>query len=249
MLRAYGVTDQGRIRTRNEDCFAIADDLQFCVVADGMGGHNAGEIAARLAVDSLLEFLRERAELPGPFGSDETLSDAGNRLRTAIHLANLRILEASIDNRAFAGMGTTVVAALVEPGRLTIGHVGDSRAYLLAGRRLRALTRDDSWTAAVTAANPSTDPSPGRHLSMRSALTNVVGARVETDVHIVEEPLTGGEWILLTSDGIHGTLDDHRIERLMLEGGDSREMAERIVTAALTHGSHDNCTALIAQIL
>jgi len=261
VLRAYGVSDQGRIRTTNEDCFAVAEDLQFCVVADGMGGHNAGEIAARLVVDTLLEFIRGYPDTPGafdqspesagrwPFGRDPVLSEAGNRIRTAIHLANLRILEASIGCEAYAGMGTTVVAALVEKGRLSVAHVGDSRLYVLGGRRLRSLTRDDSWTAAALASDPSLDPVLARHHRMRNALTNVVGARVQTDVHLVEEDLAGNELLLLTTDGVHGTLDDERLERLMLASGDEREMAATIVAAALARGSHDNCTALVARYL
>lgn len=243
MLRAYGVSDQGRIRTTNEDCFAVAEALQFCAVADGMGGHNAGEVAARLAVDSLLECLGEPPDALWPFGKDAGLSQAGNRVRTAIHLANLRVLEAAIGRAQLAGMGTTVVAALVEDGRLSVGHVGDSRLYLLANGRLRALTRDDSWTATLLAANPSVESSH----RMRNALTNVVGSRAQTDVHLVEEALDGGEMLLLTTDGVHGTLDDARLERMMLERGDERDIAERIVAAALAHGSDDNCTALVAR--
>src|SRR5471032_1358593 len=166
VLRAYGLTDQGRVRPTNEDCFAIQEELGLCVIADGMGGHNAGEVAARLAVDAVVDFVRERSASlshlrspeshasfgeargaegagaeaerdadPWPFGFDPALSADGNLLRTAIHLANVQILEAAISSNDYAGMGTTIVAARVAAGRLSVAHVGDSRLYLFAERR------------------------------------------------------------------------------------------------------------------
>ena len=250
VLLTYGVTDKGRIRPRNEDAFTTPPDLQFCAVADGMGGHNAGDIAARLAVDTLVEFIRACGCNPDfwPFGVDPSLSAAGNRMRTAIHLANQRILEASVESAEFSGMGTTVVAALLEGDCLTVGHVGDSRLYLLRSGRLRPLTRDDSW-AAVLAQDPSVDPAMIRHHPMRNALTNVVGIRPKTVVHVIEESLTDGDRLLLTTDGVHGTLDDQRLERMMLESDDVRELAGTLVAAALARGSRDNCTALVARYL
>ena len=137
MLRAYGVTDKGRVRATNEDYFVIDESLGLAVAADGMGGHNAGEVAARLAVDTIVEFVsdvlvRRGGRGPGldetwPFGLDPALSEGGNLLRTAIHLANVQILEMASTSDAYAGMGTTVVAALLVGDRISIGHVGDSR--------------------------------------------------------------------------------------------------------------------------
>jgi PPM family protein phosphatase len=251
MLRVHGVTDQGRVRSSNEDCFTSVEDVQFCVVADGMGGHNAGEIAARLAVDTLVECIRDShvACDTWPFGVDPSLSDAGNRLRTAMHFANMRVFKASIGSREYSGMGTTVVAAIVEGARLTVGHVGDSRLYLLRDGRLRPMTRDDSWAAAVLASDPAVDPAVVLRHPLRHALTNVVGTRRQIDVHVTEEPLADQDVLLLTTDGVHGTLDDERIEQLMGQTGDERELAGALVAAALAHGSRDNCTALVARHL
>ena len=251
MLKVHGVTDQGRVRSSNEDCFTSVEDVQFCVVADGMGGHNAGEVAARLAVDTLVECIRDSHDPcdTWPFGVDPSLSDAGNRMRTAIHFANVRILEASIGSREYSGMGTTVVAAIVEGGRLTVGHVGDSRLYLLRGGRLRPMTRDDSWAVAVLANDPTVDPAVVRCHPWRHALTNVVGTRRQLNVHVTEESLVDQDVLLLTTDGVHGTLDDERIEQLMGQSGDERELAGALVAAALAHGSRDNCTALVARHL
>jgi serine/threonine protein phosphatase PrpC len=250
VIKAYGTTDKGRVRARNEDCFTAAEDVQFCVVADGMGGHNAGDVAARLAVETLVDFIREDSGGFGfwPFGFNPSLSEAANRLRTGIHLANQRILETSTESQEYAGMGTTIVAALVEGQKLIVGHVGDSRLYLLREGRLRPLTTDDSW-GAVLAQDPSLDPEFVRNHPLRNALTNAVGTRAKTDVHVVEESLADHDVLLLTTDGVHGTLDDERIESLARRNDDVQQLAETLVATALERGSRDNCTALVAQYL
>jgi PPM family protein phosphatase len=267
VLRAFGLTDQGHVRPTNEDCFAIDEALGLCVVADGMGGHNAGEVAARLAVDAIVNHVVEWSpHLPSlestagggdgsprqphpawPFGFDPSLSVDGNLLRTAVHLANVQIREVAIDSRDCAGMGTTIVAARVSGGRLSVAHAGDSRLYVLADRRLRQLTQDDSWVAAMLADDPDADRLLLDHHPMRNALTNVVGVRSRTEVHVVEQTLAGGEILLLSTDGVHGVLDERRIERLLLEDEDPRAIARGMIRAALARGSCDNCTAVVAR--
>jgi serine/threonine protein phosphatase PrpC len=269
-LRAYGLTDRGRIRPTNEDCFAIREDLGLCVVADGMGGANAGEVAARLAVDAVVDYVRMRSLDPRgsggetgaglrssggdarfsaawPFGFDPSLSADGNLLRTAIHFASVQIREAAIGSHDYAGMATTIVAARVADGRLSVAHAGDSRLYLFAGGALRQVTRDDTWMASLLAHDPGADPLLLEHHPMRNALTNVVGARSRTEVHVEEEALGGGELLLLTTDGVHGVLDESRIVRMMLEEDDPRALANGVISAALTRGSRDNCTAIVAR--
>jgi PPM family protein phosphatase len=247
VLRAFGITEKGRIRSTNEDCFSIQEDLGLCVLADGMGGHNAGEVASRLAVDALVEFYGAGTD-DWPFGYDDDLSADGNRLRTAIHLANVQVLEMAGTSEHYAGMGTTVVAARVgADGRLTVGHVGDSRLYVCSGGRLRQVTHDDSWAASVLAEDPAFDPLLLEHHPMRHALTNVVGSRARTEVHVAEQTLARGDMILLSSDGVHSVLDERRLERLMVEGDDTSEIARQLISSALLSGSRDNCTAIVAR--
>ena len=271
MLRAFGLTDKGRIRPINEDCFAIHEDLGLLVVADGMGGHNAGEVAARVAVDAVIEVVRDHdansrddnrsapasAEGPGgsltgernpfPFGYDPSLSDDGNLLRTAIHVSCVQVIEATGSANQYAGMGTTLVAARVTGGRLSVAHAGDSRLYLLSAGKLQQVTRDDSWVATMLATDPDTDPEAFQHHPMRNALTNVVGAGARTDVHVAEHDLAGGELLLLSTDGVHGVLDGRRLERMMLEEDDLRSLAQTVISAALKRGSRDNLTAVVAR--
>jgi len=254
VLLAFGLTDKGRIRPINEDCFAIHEDLGLLVVADGMGGHNAGEVAARLAVDAVVEVVRDgrTASLSGerepwPFGYDPSLSDDGNLLRTAMYVACMQVIEAAGSANQYAGMGTTLVAARVANGRLSVAHAGDSRLYLLSAGRLQQVTRDDSWVASILAADPDVDPEALKHHPMRSALTNVVGAGGRTAVHVAEHALAGGELLLLSTDGVHGVLDGRRLERMMLEDDDPRCIARTLIGAALARGSRDNLTAVVAR--
>jgi protein phosphatase len=256
VVRAYGITDKGRVRPTNEDSFAIDERLNLLVVADGMGGHNAGEVASRLAVDAVLDHVRR--DLGSgfievwPFGFDESLSIEANVLRTAVHIANLQVLEASKSSLELAGMGTTIVAAIVHHDRVSVAHAGDSRCYIygpgplaLGAGQLRALTHDDSWMADMLANDPAADRTVLQQHPMRHALTNVIGAVPRTQVHVVEAYLSGGERLILTTDGVHGTLDDGKIEQLVGDGTSPEEIATRLVTAALARGSRDNCTAVV----
>ena len=140
-----------------------------------------------------------------------------------------------------------MVAARVTGGHLAIGHVGDSRLYLMANGCLRQLTHDDSWLATVLAEDPDTNPATLDRHPMRNALTNVVGARSCTTVHTAEATLDGGELLLLTTDGVHGVLTDAWLERALGTGDDLPDMAARVVDGALRQGSRDNCTAIVAR--
>jgi protein phosphatase len=239
VLSAFGISDKGHVRSTNEDCFAIREELGLLVVADGMGGHNAGEVAAQLAVDVIVDTL-ESAKALGV----RSLSE-GELLDAAIHAAHDRILETAVRAQHYAGMGTTVVAARVRDGRLAIAHVGDSRLYLMANGRLRQLTHDDSWLAAALVDDP--DANPGHWHPMRNVLTNVVGVRSRTTVHIAEATLDGGELLLLTTDGVHGVLADAWLERALSTDDDLPDLAARVVDGALRRGSRDNCTAIVAR--
>lgn len=253
MLRAYGSTDKGPLRPINEDCFGIDEHLGLCVMADGMGGHNAGEVAARMAVDAVTDYVRVAIleatacddQMSWPFGFEPSLSRSGNLLRTAVLIAHVQILDAAMSVNQYSGMGTTIVVTLVRDGRLSVAHVGDSRLYLF-GPRLRQLTRDDSWVARVLAADSRADRLLLQHHRMRNALTNVVGVGARTDVHVIEEELSGGARIALTTDGVHGVLDEACVEQLLAEG-DIQAASRNLVAAALAHGSRDNCTAVVAE--
>jgi serine/threonine protein phosphatase PrpC len=248
MLRAYGVTDRGRVRPTNEDCYGIDEDLRLCIVADGMGGHNAGEVASSMAVQAIIKCVRSATvDSPWPYGFDPNISPTGNLLATAVHVANQQVFDAASATPSYAGMGTTIVAVQIRKGVLSIAHAGDSRLYVFAGGELRQITEDDSWLAAVLAQDPKADLNLLKQRPMRHALTNVVGSRPKTTVHTCELPLKGGERLVMTTDGVHGSIETLQLTRLIESADDPRELATNLVDVALASGSRDNCTAIVAD--
>jgi protein phosphatase len=248
MVRASGITDRGRVRPTNEDCFGIDPELQLYVVADGMGGHAAGEVASRMAVETVLDYVGDqRVPTTWPYGYDRTRSEQANLLRTAVQVANTRVFEAAAASSACSGMGTTIVAALVDGRLLTVAHVGDSRLYAFRQGRLEQLTDDDSWAAVMMARDPSIDPAILRTHPMRNALTSVIGSQPDVEVHVTERPLEVDELVVLTTDGVHGVLTPTALARACELSDEPRDIASRLVQAALAGGSRDNCTALVVR--
>jgi protein phosphatase len=230
----------------NEDRFVSAEDLRLFVVADGMGGHAAGEVAARVAVESIENFIRrshETSDFSWPFGIDPELSFDANRLKTAVSLANRRINRLAENHDDYLAMATTAVCALIANGHLVAAHVGDSRLYLHNGDGLHRLTDDDSWAATVLGNKDATGGSP----AVRHVLTNVLGARPDTLVHLLEREVSGTDTLLLCSDGLHGSIPDQTLCDLMASPEDVEQLAQRLITAALAHGSRDNITVLIVR--
>jgi serine/threonine protein phosphatase PrpC len=228
LFRAFGSSEQGPVRQTNEDCFALDAQRGLCIVADGMGGHNGGEVASRLAVDGVTEYVRASGPNPAwPFGFDATLSPSANVLRTAVFAANRKILEAAAGRSDLCGMGTTIVAGQVHGSTLAMAHVGDSRLYIFAAGALRLRTRDDSWALN------------------RNVLTNVLGSRPEVEVHMAEEPIHPGDLVILTTDGVHGVIDDGALRTLVAADDHPQAIANRLVQEALSRGSRDNCTAVV----
>ena len=249
MVEAHGLSDPGPVRKSNQDRFISDADLRLFVVADGMGGHAAGDVASNLAVETIAGFIRrteEDGEVSWPYGIEPGLSFLANRLRTAVHLANRRVFRAAERYDEYTGMGTTVVGALISGTRLAVANAGDSRLYIYADGSLTQLTRDDTWAATVLASQRGTDAAAPPE-SMRRVLTNVVGAREQADVRITEHDLKGGEMILLCSDGLHGVLDDSTLVKLLSAGGTPSDIVSRLIAAALAGGARDNITAVVAR--
>jgi serine/threonine protein phosphatase PrpC len=250
MVQGQAVSNPGPVRKNNEDAWAVEDDLQLYVVADGLGGHSAGEVASRLAVDALVAFIRrsqEETEVSWPYGVDPSLSFQANRLRAAINVANQHVFHAAESRDDYTGMGTTVVAALLARDHLVVGSVGDSRLYRLSKGRLTQITQDDTWAATVLAEGGARDSVSLALHPMRHVLTNVLGARDATTVHITEHVLDSGDTLMLCSDGLYGVMDDHDLLALMQQEGEVGAIAERLVNAAIAHGTRDNITALVVR--
>lgn len=250
VIRAKGVSDTGRVRKVNEDRFVSDPALRLFAVADGMGGHQAGEVASELAIDAITSFIKlsvSDEDLTWPYGIDPTLSFDGNRLRTAICLANRRVFRAAETSDDYAGMGTTLVGVLVDGPQLAIGSVGDSRIYLLSRSGLEQLTVDDSWAATILAQDPSLKPEEIAQHPMRNVLTNVLGARETVNVHVMERTLSSGDTLLLCSDGLHGVLSLATLQEILGRTTDFDNIPQALVDLALTQGSRDNVTGLVVR--
>jgi PPM family protein phosphatase len=249
VIRAYGVSDAGRVRKTNEDRFVSDLELRLFAVADGMGGHQAGEVASQLAIEALTAFIKLSVsdnDLTWPYGIDPKLTFDGNRLRTGICLANRRVFRAAESSDDYAGMGTTMVGLLLNGPEVVIGSVGDSRLYLLSNGALQQLTVDDSWAAKILAQDPSLRPDEISHHPMRNVLTNVLGARETVEVNVTERRLSPGDVLLLCSDGVHGAIAPNAIRHLLV----TEELADvprKLVDAAMDQGSRDNVTALVIR--
>jgi protein phosphatase len=239
MIEAFGLSEVGPVRQNNEDCLVSDLSLNLFAVADGMGGHAAGEVASRLAMDVVEEFVRQSQDddyFTWPFGLDPTLSGEANRLKTALLLANGRIQSLSDSDDQFFGMGTTAVCARLSEGHLTVAHVGDSRLYLFRDGALTQVTEDDSWSSAVAGGSHS-----------RHVLTNALGVQTDTDVHVYEQELTGGELLLLCTDGLHGAVDEEGLRSVLGRNDDLETLCRALVATAIEKGSADNVTALLVR--
>ena len=234
-VTAHGVTHPGP-RASNEDAFLIDTAGGVFVVADGMGGHNAGEVASALAAKTLHEFIEQAHD-----ASESIVAEA-------LVLANDEVLSAAAGNATYEGMGTTVVAACIKDGSLVFGNVGDSRIYLMRDGSLEQLTDDDSWVSRVLPADAIGTEEASRH-PMRHVLTKVVGLRDDMEPSVGSSSFQSGDMLLLCSDGLHGVVNDDAIAALLGRSGSVEEIAGELVEKALDSGSTDNITAVVVRKL
>lgn len=233
MLAAHGVTHSGR-RPTNEDSMLVDPGLGLFVVADGMGGHNAGEIASALAVRTIRDFVADEPDV-NP-----------SAMATCLRLANDEILTTAEARREYEGMGTTVVAAVAKGDRLLFGSVGDSRLYLWRRGSLTQLTQDDSWVNRVLAADAPSVASVQEH-PLRHVLTKVVGVRTDLDPSVGDCRLETGDTLILCTDGLHGTVGDAAIARTIDERTGVDAIAQKLVDQALAGGATDNVTVVVVR--
>lgn len=241
---AFGLTDVGRRRDSNEDEFLVDPDIGLYAVADGMGGHAAGEIASRMAIETLAESLRTSV-LAREIG--DTLA-AAERLRRAVADANRKICESIQRHEERRGMGTTLAAVLTVGDGAVIGHVGDSRVYLLRRNDLHRMTSDHSWVNEQVKMGLLTDDAAQRH-PMRNIVTRALGSRQEVAVEIGVERLESGDVLLVCSDGLNTMLADEEIGKILAAHATTPEHACReLITAANERGGEDNVTAVVVRV-
>lgn len=251
-IESFGTSDRGLRRHHNEDAFLVRDDLGLYVVADGMGGHAAGEVAARLAIaeiERVVEATSNAAETTWPEGWDPRLPCDSNRLAFAALLAHRRVTGAVEGDPGLRGMGATMVAALLSPARdhLTVAHVGDSRAYLLRAERFQLLTSDHSWVHEQVLAGLLSEDAARSH-PLKNVVTRALGGAQEPVADVREHPVHGGDLLLLCSDGLNGMVaDDEVAEILRRHRGNLRVIARDLVDEANRRGGADNITIVLVR--
>jgi protein phosphatase len=242
-------TDPGRARSTNEDGYLTAEELDLFAVADGMGGHNAGEVASTLALETLGNFIRSSRNDSGitwPFGFVTALPFEANQLKSAVQLANQEIRFQSQRRPECDGMGSTVVAAIGQGSRLWYVSVGDSRLYLWRGGALSQLSEDDSWAASMLRAGA--DPGVVQQHAMRNMLTRALGTGPALDVDVAHADLRRHDLLLLCSDGLYGPLGDEGLAAVLKDAGEDLEaVADALVAAANDAGGPDNITAVLLR--
>ncbi|MFH2056767.1 MAG: Stp1/IreP family PP2C-type Ser/Thr phosphatase [bacterium] len=252
-IRFAGTTDVGRVRDHNEDYFAIVPEQNLAVVCDGMGGHAAGEVASRIAVETIFRIfdtqdhtMFDRAEFPYPV---ETVSPLGKLLLGAIAVANQRVFDAGNKRSELTGMGTTVVACSFHDGGASICHAGDSRVYLFRNGELRQLTSDHSWVNELMQQYNMTEEESKAHVNS-NVITRALGTRQEIKIDIAEVRLAAGDLLLLCSDGLSGMVNDELLRETMAElQSEPQQLVERLVELANENGGVDNVTACVAEVL
>lgn len=242
-------TDAGRVRANNEDHFGSAPELNLFVLSDGMGGLNFGEVASRLAVDTILSHCREagrNSSLPPLDGSMDGVSDTPTRLASAIRLANQLIHRAAQGDAETQKMGATVVAVQFVTGRMSFAHVGDSRIYRLRADRLEQLTRDHSFVAEQVRQGHMTEDQ-AFETNLQNVLTRALGVDPTVEVDVGEQFLAEDDTILLCSDGLTRELSDAQIARILSEAEHAQEAADQLVALANQAGGGDNITAVVLR--
>ena len=233
----YSKTHKGLVRKKNEDsCYAPEHNNGFvAVVADGMGGHNAGEVASQIVIQT----IRESLETKRP----ESITEEDVKL--AMALANKRVWDQANTDDSQKGMGSTATLAVFTGKKTIIGHVGDSRAYLFRGRMLEQLTKDHSYVQILIESGYITDEEALHH-PHRNIITRAIGTENEVDADVFSVSLSPGDTLLLCSDGLNNSVSDKKISEILYS--DAAAAADLLVEAALLAGGTDNISVVIAEM-
>ncbi|QIB26254.1 Stp1/IreP family PP2C-type Ser/Thr phosphatase [Caloranaerobacter azorensis] len=237
-------TDTGIVREINQDSYYCSDidELPLFVVADGMGGQNAGEVASMLAISTMKEVLYEF--------KDKLLNDEIEIpyfINLALSRANYKIYKQSLENERFSGMGTTVTLAFIKSNKIYIGHVGDSRAYLIRESKLIQLTQDHSLVAELVRNGSITEEEAINH-PQKNIITRAIGTEKEVKVDITSRDILTGDIIILCTDGLSNMVSDKDILKIMLSSENMQEACDKLTYIANERGGFDNTTVLAIRI-
>ncbi|HEY5925068.1 MAG TPA: Stp1/IreP family PP2C-type Ser/Thr phosphatase [Kofleriaceae bacterium] len=249
-IRYAAKTDLGMRRTHNEDCYGIVEDDALVLVADGMGGHAAGEIASGLAaveVGSFYNRTHDRTPAAWPFECEPELNVLEKRLVCSFKLANQRIYEAAHSESGRRGMGTTLVAAAIVADQICIAHVGDSRAYRIRDDKIERLTRDHSLLEQFKEINPEMTREEEERFPHKNVITRALGLNDFVDVDVQTHALRAGDVYLLCSDGLSGHLDDEELLEVINGATNLERTVDELVERANDSGGNDNITLVMLK--
>jgi serine/threonine protein phosphatase PrpC len=250
-IAAHAITHGGRTRSQNEDAFGSFVGDRLFIVADGMGGHHAGEIASQLAVDEIVAFFRSFHDDPRqawPFPVDRRRSLGANLLTVGMKVANQKIRAAAEADRARAKMACTAVTMAIGDEQVSIAHAGDARAYRLRGGALERLTTDHSILAEMIAARPDMGRAEIAAFSHRSVVTKSLGSKPEVEPALYVGRFHRDDLFLLCSDGLWDAVDDQAIGEILRSTADLEVACQLLIDAANDAGGRDNITALVARV-
>jgi PPM family protein phosphatase len=245
-----GVTDVGRVRTNNEDCFRIVAPLHLFVLSDGMGGEAHGEVASALAVETVVKHCLEALDNPAVtlYGQQQAAwSEKTKRLSSAAHLANTKIFSSAQEHTEQKGMGATLTAAWIDGAKLSIVHVGDSRAYLLRSGTLQQLTSDHSLVAEQVRHGILT-AAEAEESQMQSVLLRALGSQADVEVDAEEHMVIARDILLLCSDGLTRMVIEPEIAGTLQSEPDAVKAAQKLVDLANDRGGSDNITVIVVRI-
>ena len=248
-IEVAGQTDVGRKRSHNEDNFAILAEYGLYVVADGMGGHSSGEIASKMAVDTLEQFFADTSEDPErtwPYKMDRAKGYEENRLITGIKLCNLRIYEQAQRNPKQRGMGTTLAALFAVEDGIYIAHVGDSRVYRIRDGKIELLTEDHSLLNDYKRMKRLTEEEIA-NFPHKNVIVRALGMKDTVKVDTRFESPRVNDILLLCSDGLCGPVNDQRLLDTVMRYGDLPNATQRLIEAANESGGPDNITCVLAR--
>jgi serine/threonine protein phosphatase PrpC len=246
-IRYAAKTDVGMKRNHNEDYFSLIEDEQLFIVADGMGGHASGEVASKLAAETVGEFYQRTKDEDAtwPYKMDRSLSYIENRLVCGIKLANYKIYDAACRDIRYKGMGTTIVTALICGDKIYVAHVGDSRCYRVRQGQIQQITRDHSLLEDYKEAKPDMTEEEQRNFPHKNVITRALGMRDSVQVDIKPHQIMDGDYYLMCSDGLSGMVDDPGIQRIVAAGKPLERIVAELVDSANRAGGTDNITTLL----
>ncbi|MDF2841194.1 MAG: protein phosphatase [Clostridia bacterium] len=254
-MRSAGRSDIGLVRKVNEDdflCLKLNDllkleepaaDLYLCIVADGMGGRNAGEVASSMAVHEIVEFIQEKYinVLTEQNISEENIFDL---IRNAIDYSNEKIYKKSLLNKEYVGMGTTLSMILITNNMLYYGHVGDSRIYLIRKNKITKLTEDHSLVAELVKQG-TIKPEEAFSHPQKNIITRALGTEFDIEADLGKQEIIEGDYILLCTDGLSNLLKDSEMKELVISAKDVKDACDNLIDKAKENGGFDNITVVV----